>query len=137
MVDLVADRAHLGKGVAGGVGEVPVELALAEVDRAGVPTPMVMTTSAVWTASSGQRLGELAGWFQPHLCHGCQMTEQADACLFPTDASVSLTSLPKITSLPNSRSNGAAIWMPVDSVAVLRKRRAKRSDSTVAILRKW
>jgi hypothetical protein len=35
-VDLVTDRAYFTDGLASGVGQVPVQVALAGVDRAGV-----------------------------------------------------------------------------------------------------
>jgi hypothetical protein len=56
-VDLVADGPHPVEELARRVAEIPVEVALAGVDRAGVIVSMVMTASASRTASSVSPLG--------------------------------------------------------------------------------
>ena len=56
-VEVVADAAHHLDRLAGRVLELPVLIALARVDRAGIPQPMVTTTSAARMDSSVRGLG--------------------------------------------------------------------------------
>jgi hypothetical protein len=64
-VDLLDDGPDLLDGLAGGVGEVPVEVALARVDRTGVTAAHGDDDVGAASRLVGERLGELLGHVEP------------------------------------------------------------------------
>src|SRR5262249_47182868 len=69
-VDLIADRADSGQVEARGVGQVPVFVALARVDRAGVAAAHGDHHVGGLYVAGGQRLGVFAGNVEADLGHG-------------------------------------------------------------------
>jgi hypothetical protein len=69
-VDLVADAADGLDGLPGRVGQVPVEIALAGVDGAGVAAAHGDDDGGGLDLVAGQRLGELSREIQADLGHG-------------------------------------------------------------------
>jgi len=57
LFDVVADGTHCIDGLSGGVGQFPVFVTLAGKKGQASPHPIVTTTSAAWTISSVQGLG--------------------------------------------------------------------------------
>jgi hypothetical protein len=81
-VDLVADRAYVVDVLACGVGQLPVEVALAGEDGARVATAMVMTTSDASTASAVSNFGTPfytgPGWSRGRWWRRCRSGLPAD-----------------------------------------------------------
>ena len=69
-MDFIADRPDGGQVQAGRVGEVPVEVALAGIDRAGVAAAHGDHDVGGLDFAGGQRLGELVGDVESDLGHG-------------------------------------------------------------------
>src|SRR4029453_17461027 len=69
-VDLVADAADDLDGLAGGVLELPVLIALARIDRAGIATAHGDDHIRGLDRGLGERLGELPGQIDAQLAHG-------------------------------------------------------------------
>ena len=68
-VDVVADGPDLVEGLTGGVGELPLEVALAGEDRAGVSSAHGDHDVSGRDGDGGQAFGELAGQVDPDLVH--------------------------------------------------------------------
>ena len=72
LVHLVANGAHLvHESCLAGIGEVPVLVALARIDRARAPQPIVMTTSAALTTSSVSGFGYASDRSTPRSVMAC------------------------------------------------------------------
>jgi hypothetical protein len=68
-VDLVADRADVIDGLASGVLQLPVQVAPARQDRAGVAAAHRDDHAGCLDGFGGQRLRELLGQVKAHLVH--------------------------------------------------------------------
>jgi hypothetical protein len=108
-VDLVADTTDLfdglAGGLAGGVLELPVLIALARIDRAGIAAAHVMTTSAALTDASVSGLGNSRDRSMPSSAMAATTAGlRASAGSEPTE---------RTTTLPLGwwSSRAAAIWL--------------------------